>query len=213
MNNKSNPWVEQINKIIFSPCSAFSQPRNIDFGNLICFIGALIISNFIFFSILGALDRKNTSILQIFTTNFLITYLILVIGIAILLIIGGLWLHILIYISGGRNPIILTFQTVLLSSTPGILFFWIPIIAVKFFPSNYLAILNNTPSVVWILSLLFFGIWGGLILIMGIKEDNGFSWMRSGFVVCCSLMIPIIICSIVTIVPGHIGFGIAFPRL
>ena len=169
--------------------------------------------NFIFFSILGALDRKNISLLQIFTTNFLITYLILVIGIAILLIIGGLWLHILIYLSGGCNHIVLTFRVVLFSSTPGILFFWIPIIAVKFLPENYLSVLNNTPSVVWILTLIFFGIWGGLLLIMGIKEDNRFSWIRSGFVVCCSLMIPIIICSIVTIVPGHIGFGIAFPQL
>ena len=46
----------------------------------------------------------------------------------ILLFVGGLWLHLLVYIVGGRKQIGQTFKALMYGATPYLLLGWIPIV-------------------------------------------------------------------------------------
>lgn len=215
MTTNSIPCIDQIKRIVLSPRSAFPQSADADLKNMVYFLSAVLLINFLIFCssrIISALVSKNMSVLPIFTVNLFTTYLILIFCVAIFLLISGLWLHIWIYIFGGRKSVIQTIKAVVYSSTPGILFFWVPFVAVSFFPDEYISVLNTNPGIFWISLIFIFGIWGCFILITGITEQNGFSWILSVIIVGCSIVIPIIVFYHIIMTPRQIAFGFAFPR-
>ncbi|MDE4907158.1 YIP1 family protein [Methanogenium marinum] len=75
----------------------------------------------------------------------------------ILLFVGGLWLHLLVYIVGGRKQIDQTFKAFMYGATPYLLLGWMPIV-------NLIA-----------------GIWAISIGIIGIRELHEISTRRAVF--------------------------------
>lgn len=79
----------------------------------------------------------------------------------VLLIIGSLWLHLLIYVAGGRTQIDQTFQVLMYGATPYLLLGWIPLV-------NFIA-----------------GIWALGIVFIGIRNRHKLSALRT---VCAVLI-------------------------
>ena len=79
----------------------------------------------------------------------------------VLLIVGGFWLHLLVYIAGGRKQIDQTFQVLMYGATPYLLLGWIPLV-------NLIA-----------------GIWAFVIVFIGIRKLHE----RSTFQTICAVLI------------------------
>ena len=62
----------------------------------------------------------------------------------ILLVIGGLWLHLLVFITGGRKQIDQTFKVLMYGATPCLLLGWMPLV--------------NLFAGIWALGIVFIGI-------------------------------------------------------
>lgn len=102
-------------------------------------------------------------------------------------IIAGAVLHIFVYIVGGRMGIGETLKALMYSATPALMLGWIPVI-------NVIA-----------------GIWGIILLIVGLRELHQFSTSRA----VLSLVIPLVLAVILTMVmAGYLSLATAgaFPR-
>jgi len=88
-----------------------------------------------------------------------------IIGVFIL----GLWLHLWVYLFGGRNGLIQTIKAVVYGETPGLVLGWIPII-------NIIA-----------------AIWSIIVSVIGVRQLHGLSTGKAVIAVILALLIPAII--------------------
>jgi hypothetical protein len=83
--------------------------------------------------------------------------------------IFGLWLHLWVYLVGGRNGLEQTIKAVMYGATPGLLLGWIPIFNV----------------IAWI--------WALIVSIIGVRQLHGLSTGKAVLAVIIALIIPAII--------------------
>ncbi|RZN39393.1 MAG: hypothetical protein EFT35_03835 [Methanophagales archaeon ANME-1-THS] len=88
-----------------------------------------------------------------------------IIGVFIL----GLWLHLWVYLFGGRNGVVQTIKAVIYGETPGLVLGWIPVI-------NIIA-----------------GIWALIVWIIGVRQLQELSTGKAVIAVIFALIIPTII--------------------
>ena len=84
-------------------------------------------------------------------------------------LIFGAWLHLWVYIFGGRLGIWQTIKTVMYGSTPSLLFGWIPFIG------------------------FVFTLWSLVLGILGISELQEISSLKATLAVALAVMIPLIL--------------------
>ena len=119
---------------------------------------------------------------------FIVFIYVLIAG-AIGVLIGGLWLHIWVYLVGGRKGLTQTFKALMYGATPSLLLGWIPFI-------NFLAL-----------------IWALIVEIIGIRQLHEISTGRAVAAVILAIIIPLIV-SLVILLPTMIpmmpyGHGIS----
>ncbi len=100
----------------------------------------------------------------------------IIIGGIIALFIGGAWLHLWVWIFGGRKGYGNTVKALAYGSTPSLLLSWIPFIG------------------------LIFGIWALILEIIGVRQLHEISTGRAVGAVLVALIIPMIIASLVLFV-------------
>jgi len=88
----------------------------------------------------------------------------------VFLFIGGIWLHIWVYIAGGRKSYMHTVKALAYGSTPVMIIGWIPIIG---------------PFIG--------GIWSLVLEVLGVREMHQISTARAAIAVILAVMIPVII--------------------
>ena len=88
----------------------------------------------------------------------------------VFLFIGGIWLHIWVYIAGGRKGYMHTVKALAYGSTPGMIIGWIPIIG---------------PFIG--------GIWTLVLEVLSVREMHQISTARAAVAVILAVIIPIII--------------------
>jgi hypothetical protein len=88
----------------------------------------------------------------------------------VFLFIGGIWLHIWVYIAGGRKGYMHTVKALAYGSTPVMIIGWIPIIG---------------PFIG--------GIWTFVLEVLGVREMHQISTARAAIAVILAVIIPIII--------------------
>ncbi len=105
--------------------------------------------------------------------------------------ISGLWLHIWVYLVGGRNGMEQTIKAVMYGETPSLILGWIPII-------NLIA-----------------GIWALIVGIIGIRQLHGLSTGKAVLAVVLAIVIPFIIYAAIafTFMPLMRGPGVPGPHL
>ena len=105
--------------------------------------------------------------------------------------ISGLWIHIWVYLVGGRNGVEQTIKAVMYGETPSLILGWIPVI-------NLIA-----------------GIWALVVGIIGVRQLHGLSTGQAVLAVVLAIVIPVIIyvALAVTLTPPMHGSGISWlPR-
>jgi len=99
---------------------------------------------------------------------FIVFIYVLIAG-AIGVLIGGLWLHIWVYLVGGRKGLTQTFKALMYGATPSLLLGWIPFI-------NFLA-----------------SIWALIVEIIGIRQLHEISTGRAVAAVILAIIIPLVV--------------------
>jgi hypothetical protein len=221
MTASNNSFFGKIWELIFHPQVTFHRKDDLIPIQMFYYLCSIILINFIFLSIFTVLDNAdiNLALSQIFDSWFFLHFLIIVLDIAIFIGLFGLWLHVWIYCFGGRRPILQTLTIVIYGLTPGILVFWIPFIIVKFLSNTYISVLNRNLELFWISIITILIIWACFIIVLGIKEKNGFSWIRTFAIVCCTIATPVIFLFFLgllnanNIVSSSSPVALTFPRI
>ncbi len=87
--------------------------------------------------------------------------------------IGGLWLHIWVYLVGGRNGIEETIKAVIYGMTPSLLLGWIPVV-------GFIA-----------------GIWALIVEIIGVRQLHELSTGKAVLAVIIAIIIPAIVIGVI----------------
>jgi hypothetical protein len=185
---------QQIRDMLIRPASVFRSIEILNSTQIFSFFCSIIIINFLFLTLLTGLNESgnNLDVIRVFNSGFFTHYLILIVDLVLVIGFSGCWLHMWIRLFGGKNKMRQTITMVLYSCTPVILFFWVPSILVKLAPENCISFLNQNPGLFWISIEIFFGIWGCFLIVWGIKELTGFSWIRSGSLTGCAIIVPVV---------------------
>jgi len=110
---------------------------------------------------------------------FIAVLISVLIGEAIDVIIGGLWLHIWVYLVGGRKGLTQTFKALMYGATPSLLLGWISLLG--FF------------APIWVIWALIVEIWALIVEIIGIRQLHEISTGKAVAAVILAIIIPLVV--------------------
>jgi len=177
--------IETAKGFLMQPVQAFQKARRIELGDAIKYFIILLIINAILTvivdlimgsAILSAINQAmgQFGMGEIFlaeTMGVAIGAIVLVIVSLIMVFIIGGWLHLFVYLLGGRKGYLETVKALIFGSTPYMLIGWIPLVGI-----------------------IIGGIWSLILSILGIRELHQISTGRAaGAVILAAIIIVIII--------------------
>jgi len=177
--------IETAKGFLMQPVQAFQKARRIELGDAIKYFIILLIINAILTvivdlimgsAILSAINQAmgQFGMGEIFlaeTMGVAIGAIVLVIVSLIMVFIIGGWLHLFVYLLGGRKGYLETVKSLIFGSTPYMLIGWIPLVGI-----------------------IIGGIWSLILSILGIRELHQISTGRAaGAVILAAIIIVIII--------------------
>jgi hypothetical protein len=167
---------------LLSPVETFRTVRDTDWGDSLRYYLVLLAIN----AILSALVSLATASAAWTTfsdlvrmagvplpvvagTGVILIALVMIIVQFVLVFIGAAWLHLFVYLLGGRRGYLQTLKAATFGSTPGMLFGWVPII-------GFLA-----------------GIWSFVLGIFGLRELHDMTTVKAALAVILSILLVIVI--------------------
>ena len=186
--------VEKIKGFLFSPSETFDASKEDTLGDafkyyiillLIFALFSAVIAVVVFSLFAGFFGRMLPGFMPALlalagagaAVAFIAVFIYMLIAGAIGVLIGGLWLHIWVYLMGGRKGLTQTFKALMYGATPSLLLGWIPFI-------NFLA-----------------SIWALIVEIIGIRQLHEISTGRAVAAVILAIIIPLIV-SLVILLPA-----------
>ena len=174
--------VEKIKGFLFSPSETFDASKEDTLGDafkyylILLLIPALLsaVIAAVAFSLLAGffgrmLSFMSASLAFAGAGAAVVVLIYVLIAGAIGVLIGGLWLHIWVYLVGGRKGLTQTFKALMYGATPSLLLGWIPVI-------GFLA-----------------SIWALIVEIIGIRQLHEISTGRAVAAVILAIIIPLVV--------------------
>jgi len=182
--------VEKIKGFLFSPSETFDASKEDTLGDafkyfiILLLISALlsaviaVVASSLFAGFFGRMLPGFMSALLALAgagaaVAFIAVFIYMLIAGAIGVLIGGLWLHIWVYLVGGRKGLTQTFKALMYGATPSLLLGWIP--AIGFLAS----------------------IWALIVEIIGIRQLHEISTGRAVAAVILAIIIPLVVLLVV----------------
>jgi hypothetical protein len=169
-------FIEKLKGFLLNPVETFQKSREDTLGATFTYYIILVIIS----AILSALVAWGFASLSPFASipglgGFFpaTVFIMVIIGGIIGPFIGGAWLHIFVWLLGGRKGYVQTVKAVMYGSTPGLLLSWIPIIG------------------------FIGGIWSIILEILGIRELQEISTGRAIAAVILAVVIILIIVALI----------------
>ena len=195
--------IEKIKGFLFSPSETFDASKEDTLGDALKYYIILLL---IFaslsaagaFSLLAEFFGKLPGMHTLAGAGAAVAFIIVLIYELIELILkaiggvtlGGLWLHIWVYLMGGRKGLTQTFKALMYGATPSLLLGWVPVI-------GFLAVIwGATPSLLaWIPDIGFLAviIWALIVEIIGIRQLHEISTGKAVVAVILAIIIPLIV--------------------
>ncbi len=177
-NTKRMEYIELIKGFFLSPVETFRKVKDTDYGDTLVYFLVLVIV----YAILSVPVMLVTLPLTWFTGIYglpgtgmlsgfgivLIAVMMIIAGL-VFLFIGAAWLHLWVYLFGGRNGYRETLKALAFGGTPALLLGWIPLVGML--------------AVIWSLVLTF----------LGVRELQGISSARALGAVILAVVIPLIL--------------------
>ncbi len=162
--------IAKVKGFLFNPVETFQQTKGDEQQEIFTYFVVLLLINSVLSAIIAAIGMDSMlagalpgaeSIFGIFLASL--------IGSFIFTLIFAAWLHLWVYILGGRNGIMQTIKAVVYGSTPELLLGWIPFIG------------------------FIFSIWSLVLGILGIRELQELSTAKAVIVFVIAVVIPLIV--------------------
>jgi hypothetical protein len=175
-------YFELVKGFLLSPVETFKTVRDTDLGNSLKYYLILLAINAVMSALMSLAMTSVvwTTFSPIFTQAGIPLPAVTgagVIGFALMMIIlqfvlvfiGAAWLHIFVWLLGGRNGYLQTLKAIIFGSTPAMLFGWIPFIGV------------------------LAGLWSLVLGIFGLQELQNMTTLKAVLAIFLSVMIVILI--------------------
>ncbi|HSA38700.1 MAG TPA: Yip1 family protein [Methanoregula sp.] len=160
-----------------NPNDAFRQAKGDEPATVLPYFAVLLLINAVISAALISVFMIGTSPLPDLVTGrisgALLLFLIILAGAFLCTLVFGGWLHLWVYILGGRQGIWQTLKAVMYGSTPSLLFGWIPFIG------------------------FIFTLWSIVLGIFGIRVLQEISSLKAILAVAVAVMIPLVLLIIV----------------
>lgn len=168
--------VTRVKGFLLKPVETFQQSRNDEPGVTFPYFAALLLINAILSAIITLIGIETMPRIAGMPEGIAIPVIVFLMALAggfILTLIFAAWLHLWVYILGGRKGIMQTFKAIIYGHTPRLLFGWIPFIGIIF--------------VLWSLALG----------ILGIRELQEMSTGKAILAVVIAVIIPLFLILII----------------
>ena len=162
--------VTRIKGILLNPVETFRQSKDEESKAVLAYLAVLVIINSLFFTISVKYMGSDSGPAALFPGlgGFFITLFFVIVISPFVVALSIVWLHLWVYILGGRKGIIQTARAFVYSLTPNILFGWIPYIS------------------------FIFVIWSIILNVLGIRELHQISTARAVIAYLIAFVIPLI---------------------
>jgi hypothetical protein len=169
--------VSKVKGFLLTPVETFQQSRNDEPGLVFTYLGALLLFNAILSALIAAVGIERMPMFAGMTWGVavpvMVFFMVLVRGFILTLVLG-IWIHLWVYLFGGRKGIMQTLKAIIYGKTPHLLLGWIPFVG------------------------FIFSLWSIVLGILGIRELQEISTGKAIFAVVIAIIIPLILIIIFT---------------
>jgi hypothetical protein len=165
--------VSRAKGILLDPVATFRQCRTDEPGTVFAYFIALLLVNAILSALIAPAAWPGG--MQMYggmgggaATPFMVFFLALIGGFVVTLILAA-WIHLWVYVVGGRRGIMQTTAAVIYGDTPGLLLGWIPLIGI------------------------IAGLWSLVLVVLGIRELQELTTGKAVLAVAIAVIIPLIL--------------------
>lgn len=127
-----NDFVEKVQGFLIKPVETFKKSREDTLGNALTYYIMLVVINAILSTLVLLAGISTMTLNESFPgmqgAHPAILFVGIIVGGIVAVFIGGAWLHIFVWLLGGRKDYFQTVKALMYGSTPGLLISWIPII-------------------------------------------------------------------------------------
>ncbi|MEI7650037.1 MAG: Yip1 family protein [Methanomicrobiales archaeon] len=167
-----DPIVTRVKGFLLKPVETFQQFKNDEPGIVFSYFAALLLIHAILSAIIALIGIETmpryAGIPEGIAVPVIVFFMALAGGFVITLIFAA-WLHLWVYLLGGRKGIMQTFKAIIYGHTPRLLLGWIPFIG------------------------FIFVLWSLALGILGIRELQEMSTGKAILAVAIAVMIPLVI--------------------
>ncbi len=167
-----DPIVTRVKGFLLKPVETFQQFKNDEPGVVFSYFAALLLLHAILSAIIALIGIETmpryAGIPEGIAVPVIVFFMALAGGFVITLIFAA-WLHLWVYLLGGRKGIMQTFKAIIYGHTPRLLLGWIPFIG------------------------FIFVLWSLALGILGIRELQEMSTGKAILAVAIAVMIPLVI--------------------
>ena len=173
-------YLELIKGFVLSPAETFRKVKDTDYNDTLMYFLVLVLINTALSVLImlvslssmwtvfnGMFERLGIGTMS--GSGIVIIAVLMIIVALVLLFIGAAWLHLWVYLFGGRKGYRETLKALAFGETPALLLGWIPLV-------GFLA-----------------GIWSLVLSILGVRELHGISTARALGAVILAVLIPLLI--------------------
>ncbi|HII99281.1 MAG TPA: YIP1 family protein [Methanoregula sp.] len=157
---------------LLTPVETFRQSKDDELSAVFSYFIALLLFNAILSAAFAAIMIETLPALAMMTWGMSVPvaiFLMMLVGGFIATLVFGVWLHLWVYLFGGRRGIMQTINAVIYGSTPRLLFGWIPFIG------------------------FIFTLWSLALGILGVRELQEIDSLKATLAVALAVMIPVIL--------------------
>jgi hypothetical protein len=164
--------INKVRGFLLAPVETFQQARNDEPGVVFTYLATLLLINAILSALIAAVGFDSMKMFAGMTWGVavpvMVFFMVLVGGFIFTLVLGA-WIHLWVYLFGGRKGIMQTIKAIIYGKTPHLLLGWIPFIG------------------------FIFSLWSIVLGIIGIRELQEISTGKSILAVVIAIIIPLIL--------------------
>ena len=167
-----DPIVTRVKGFLLKPVETFQLFKNDEPGVVFSYFAALLLLHAILSAIIAVIGLEKMPMYTGMTWGLAVPVIVFLMALAsgfIITLIFAAWLHLWVYLLGGRKGIMQTFKAIIYGHTPRLLLGWIPFIG------------------------FIFVLWSLALGILGIRELQEMSTGKAILAVAIAVMIPLII--------------------
>jgi hypothetical protein len=164
--------VEKVKGLLLNPVETFQKSRSDYPGTAFTYLACLLLVNAALSALVLAIEPVEPGLLSGMFLGIpvpVVEFFAVFVAGLIFTVVFAVWVHLIVYLAGGRKGIMETTKAIVYGQTPRLLFGWIPLIG------------------------FVFTLWFFILAILGIRELQEISTMKAILIVAIAVLVPMIL--------------------